>query len=169
MDGVSNMLRFTVLALIATVSAVGAAQAVVAIDPVGRAPQAAAAAAPEVAAPTVLKAADGHYWAEALVDGRPVRFLVDTGSSAVALTLEDARALGFEPRALDYALTVRTAAGPVRAAAVRLASVSVGGAVVADVDALIFERGLENSLLGMAYLGRLSGFEASRTALVLQP
>ena len=32
----------------------------------------------------VVKADDGHYWAQARIDGRAVRMLVDTGASVVA-------------------------------------------------------------------------------------
>ncbi|HQT54223.1 MAG TPA: TIGR02281 family clan AA aspartic protease, partial [Phenylobacterium sp.] len=64
---------------------------------------------------------------------------------------------------------VMTANGEAKAAAVKLASVSVAGAKLADVDALVLDKGLDASLLGMTYLGRLSSFQATRTALILQP
>jgi aspartyl protease family protein len=117
----------------------------------------------------VVKSPDGHYWAEALVDGQRVRFLVDTGATAVALTIDDARRLGFNPSDLNYAYKVMTASGEARAAEVRLASISVGGARVDDVPAMVIEKGLPASLLGMSYLGRLSRFEATQTALILRP
>ena len=41
--------------------------------------------------------ADGHFRVEALVDGTPTRFLVDTGASGIVLSLADARRLGFDP------------------------------------------------------------------------
>jgi len=31
---------------------------------------------------SIAKSSDGHFWAEAEVDGHPVRFLVDTGATA---------------------------------------------------------------------------------------
>ena len=124
-------------------------------------------AAPPAAA--VLKAADGHFWAEGRVNGQPVRFLVDTGATAVALTPADAERLGFRPQDLDYALRVTTAGGRSRAAPVTLSSVSVNGARLDDVRALVIEKGLDTSLLGMTYLGRLARFEATREALFLQP
>ena len=43
------------------------------------------------------------------------------------------------------------------------------GATVHNVEALVIEKGLETSLLGMSYLGRLSRFEATPAALVLRP
>ena len=51
----------------------------------------------------------------------------------------------------------------------RLASITVAGARLENVDALVIEKGLDTSLLGMTYLGRLSRFEATRGTLVLQP
>lgn len=170
------MLRFALLAAVSAISAVGAAQAVAHFEArhtaraaVVQAPV--APVEPEAAGEpaSIAKAADGHYWAEAEVNGRRVRFLVDTGASAVALTVEDARRLGLDPAGLDYEYGVQTASGQARAAQVKLATVSVAGARVDDVEAFVIEKGLETSLLGMTYLGRLSRFEATRTALILRP
>jgi aspartyl protease family protein len=33
----------------------------------------------------------------------------------------------------------------------------------------VIEKGLDTSLLGMTYLGRLASFQATRSALILQP
>lgn len=163
--------------MVGAVSAVGAAQAVQTLAPQQgeqvRAAVARVAAPPpqsaEGNAAAIAKATDGHYWAEADVNGSRVRFLVDTGATAVALTLNDAKRLGFDPAQLDYSYQVMTASGQARAAAVKLASISVSGARVADVDALVIEKGLDTSLLGMTYLGRLSRWEATKTSLILRP
>jgi aspartyl protease family protein len=117
---------------------------------------------------SIAKASDGHFWADGEVDGHPVHFLIDTGATAVALTAEDARNLGVDPDTLDYAYTVTTANGPAKAAKVKLGLVSVGRAEVADVDAFVIDHGLQTSLLGMSYLGRLAKFEATQDALVLK-
>ena len=167
------------MAVVAVLSAFGAARAVVAIDAMNRPPQNRAAeliSAPESdstlasasSAASVVKAADGHFWAEANVNGSRVKFLVDTGATAVALTLADAQRLGFQPATLKYDASVITADGKARAAVVKLASVAIGGARIDNVDALVIERGLQTSLLGMSYLGRLSRFEATPQALILR-
>lgn len=117
----------------------------------------------------VLKGADGHFWADARIDGRAVSVMIDTGASVVALTLDDARRLGVTPNEADFVQVVRTASGPAPAAAVRLASVTVAGAEVRGVEALVLKDGLPHSLLGMSFLGRLSGFEATPSALTLRP
>lgn len=117
----------------------------------------------------VARSRDGHYWAEAMIDGRAVRLLVDTGASVVALTREDALRLGLDLAPDDFSSTVNTASGPGRAARITLKTVSIGGARVERVEAMVVEKGLTQSLLGMSYLGRLSGFEATPHGLTLKP
>ena len=168
------MLKMAVLALMGAVSAVGVAQAVSSFQTSAETPQlrAAIAVAPQAAqgAPaSIAKASDGHYWAEADVNGARVRFLVDTGASAVALTLADAKRLGIATDKLSYSYKVMTASGEARAAQVTLGKVSVAGTQLRDVEALVIDKGLDSSLLGMTYLGRLASFEATRTALILRP
>lgn len=117
----------------------------------------------------VLRADDGHYWADALIEGRAVRVMVDTGASVVALTRDDAARLGLKLTPADFSATVTTASGPVRAAPVELQAVAVAGARVDRVEALVVEAGLPHSLLGMSYLGRLSSFSATPAGLTLRP
>jgi aspartyl protease family protein len=169
------MLRFAAIALVSALSAVGAAKAVVSLDdlrrPELRAPYTATAAVgtSEGSAAQITKGDDGHFWAQASVDGKAVRFLVDTGATAVSLSMADAQRLGIDTSHLNYNYNVITADGRTRAASVKLASVAIAGAKVRDVDALVIEKGLENSLLGMSYLGRLSRFEATPNSLILHP
>jgi aspartyl protease family protein len=176
---VSSILKLASVAVIAAAAAVGAAGAVVAMSPRPAELRAARAEAPfltafeaprgQRASKAILKSSDGHFWADGEVNGHTVRFLVDTGATAVALTPEDAQRLGIDPADLHYGYKVVTAGGQIRAASVRLASITVAGARLDNVDALVIEKGLDTSLLGMTYLGRLSRFEATRGALVLQP
>ncbi len=173
------MLRLAAIAALGALSAATAANALIkyelrspaeaAAEPQLRGAQSVQPQASDPQAAQVVKAADGHYWAEGVVNGAQVRFLVDTGASAVALTLADAQRLGIDPSKLTYASTVATANGMARAARVKLASVAIAGASVADVDAYVIDKGLSTSLLGMSYLGRLQKFEATQTALILRP
>lgn len=173
-----------IVASAAVLSALGAGAAVVALDEAYALPRLSiqfvapavtaeppSEPAPEAASPSVAavtKAKDGHFWAEATVQGRHVRFLVDTGATTVALTAADAKRLGIDLDRLDFRHPVQTAAGEVRAAAVELDYVSVAGARVEKVQALVIEKGLETSLLGMSYLGRLSRLEATRDSMILR-
>lgn len=117
----------------------------------------------------IPKASDGHFWANASVNNKAVRFLVDTGATQVVLTPADAQRLGFAASSLSYDRKVITANGPSYAAMVKLNSVGVGTSTVRNVEALIVQDGLTTSLLGMSYLGRLSRFEATPSSLILHP
>ncbi len=168
------MMRFAAVAAAAAVGAVLLAKVIDGLLPAPPPPATAAVAlttqpSPPPSPASIVKAADGHYWADADVDGHRVRFLVDTGATAVALTADDARRLGIDPSTLDYAYTVATANGAAHAAQVHLASIAVAGARVDNVEAYVLDRGLETSLLGMTYLGRLSEFQATPTSLILRP
>jgi aspartyl protease family protein len=172
----SSFWKFAFVVFVAGTSGLTCAEAVVALTdraPVYRAANAQAAVPhanlQPAAGATIPKAADGHYWADGQMNGAKVRFLVDTGATAVALTPADARRLGFDVRTLTYSSRVVTAAGSARAASVKLASLTVAGARLENVDALVIEKGLDTSLLGMTYLGRLASFQATRQALILHP
>ncbi|MDO9608361.1 MAG: TIGR02281 family clan AA aspartic protease [Brevundimonas sp.] len=117
----------------------------------------------------VVKGPDGHYWAQAKIEGRAVQVLVDTGATVVALTRADARRLGVDPAPEAFTGKVQTASGVVRAAPVDLKTISVAGVRVDYVEALVVEDGLTYSLVGRSYLGRLSAFEATPNGLTLRP
>jgi aspartyl protease family protein len=146
----------------------GVAQAAPIATPMAEAVAAAPTPA-EGSAAQVSKAADGHYWAEAEVNGRWIHCLIDTGASVVALTPADAERLGVDVHNLTYDAPVNTANGLTKAARVKLDYVSVAGARVGDVPAMVVKDGLSTSLLGMSYLGRLSRMEATPSALILRP
>jgi aspartyl protease family protein len=98
-----------------------------------------------------------------------VRFLIDTGTSSVVLSPEDARRVGFDPAKLDYVRQLQTAAGTVRGAPVMLREVTLDSLRWYDVSAIVNQTPMSTSLLGMSALGRLSGYEFRRELLILKP
>jgi aspartyl protease family protein len=118
----------------------------------------------------VLQAsADGHFYANATVDGVSVRFLVDTCASSITLSAEDARRIGFDPGALEYFLPVTTANGEALAARVTLDQVRLGSIAFEGVTAAVMPPGAPAiSLRGMAFFERLSGVEIAGDRLVLR-
>jgi aspartyl protease family protein len=114
------------------------------------------------------RAADGHFHAEALVNGVPVRFLVDTGASELVLSLEDARRVGIEPSDLAFVGRARTANGVVATAPVRLGRVEFGGFSDSGVAASVGGGALDVSLLGMSYLDRFPAIEIAGDRMTLR-
>jgi len=114
-------------------------------------------------------AANGHFFTEVEIDGRPITIMVDTGATMVALSYEDAERAGIYLNESDFTHSVSTANGRARVAPVMLHSVSIGDITVRDVRAAVSEPGrLRTSLLGMSFLSRLSRFDMRPGLLVLQ-
>jgi aspartyl protease family protein len=112
---------------------------------------------------------NNHFFADAELNGRSVNVMVDTGASMVALTYEDARRAGINPRDSEFTGRSSTANGIARYAPVDIDRVSIGGIEVRNVRAAVMEEGkLETSLLGMSYLGKIGGFSVKSGRLVLE-
>jgi aspartyl protease family protein len=108
----------------------------------------------------------GHVVLEATVNGAPVRFLVDTGASFVALTPADATAAGIGRGSLAFTATMNTANGQTHAAPVRLREVRLGQLAIDDVQGVV-QDGLPISLLGMSFLKRVDNWEMRDGVLTL--
>ncbi|MES2637715.1 MAG: retropepsin-like aspartic protease [Pseudomonadota bacterium] len=95
---------------------------------------------------------DGHYRAEALINGQKVNVLVDTGATGVAISQAVADKLQLKSIA---AVRTSTANGESVGYMVRLDSVTVGGVQARNVSAMIAPGLGGDVLLGMSYLGRM--------------
>ena len=110
----------------------------------------------------------GHYLIEAVVNGAPITFLVDTGASDVVLTMDDAERMGLHPRTLRFTQRFATANGEVRGAPVVLREIRIGQFRLFDVPASVNEAPLRVSLLGMSFLEQLNGYEVAGGRLILR-
>jgi aspartyl protease family protein len=94
--------------------------------------------------------------------------MVDTGASIVALTYRDAQRLGLKPESRAFDAEIRTAGGVTYGARVTLPRVRVGRVEVQDVDAVILDAGLDQSLLGMTFLRELHSYEFRQGQLIIR-
>lgn len=115
----------------------------------------------------VPRSPDGHYYLTLSVNGAPVNFLVDTGASAVVLTLKDADRAGLEPEKLAYLGRAHTANGVVRTASAWVEDLALGEIRDHDIRVSVNQGEMDHSLLGMTYLQRWSSIEIRNGALVL--
>ena len=105
---------------------------------------------------SVTLAADprGHFFSEGAVNGNPVRFLVDTGATTIALPAAEAVRLGLDYRKGKAGFS-NTAAGVVPIYVITLDTVRLGPIELNGVEASVIERGLDVALLGMSFLNRV--------------
>lgn len=112
---------------------------------------------------------DGHFYVEADINFRPVRLIVDTGATVVALRESDAITAGVRVRDADFVSPVQTANGTTQAAEVTLDSVTVQDIEVRHVRALVIhDDQLSVSLLGGSFLHGLHRFEVADGTLVFE-
>jgi len=110
----------------------------------------------------------GHFVVDGQINGGAVRFLVDTGATAVSLSSADASRLGIDYRKGQPGL-MGTANGTVVAYGVKLDTVRVGDIVVNNVDAAVLEGNqMPFALLGMSFLNRMEMKREGQTMVLIR-
>jgi aspartyl protease family protein len=102
---------------------------------------------------TLSAGAGGHFMADGQINGSAIRFLVDTGATAIAIPASDATRMRIDYRNGRRG-TTQTAGGPTTMYIVRLDSVRVGSIELQNVEAIVIEQGLPIALLGNTFLNR---------------
>jgi len=110
-------------------------------------------------------AIDGHFWVNATLNGRDVKFLVDSGATTTTIDRTTAKAAGVEisSRRDQY---VRTGNGIVRVASGQADELTIGGITRDDVALQIADND-DLNVLGMNYLSSLSRWSVEGRWLVL--
>ena len=122
--------------------------------------------APPSTSPTVLpRSSDGLFYVDGVLNGHPIRFLVDTGASVMVLTPEDAARIGVSPQ--GEASVIQTANGSAAMSWTKLRTLRIAGKQVNGASAAIAAGGLKVSLLGQNVLAELGSVTMTRDKLVI--
>jgi aspartyl protease family protein len=128
-------------------------------------PASAPAAGNGFASREIPRAADGHFYLDAQVNGAQVHFLVDTGASMVALTAADAQRAGI---ALPSQRAMAEGAG----GAIEIVPVTIERIAAGPLEARAVEgavaRDLPISLLGQSFLSRVGTVQISGDRMTLR-
>lgn len=124
------------------------------------------------AAPTAIEVAldrssDKHFYVDAEVNGKEIRFLIDTGASEIALTEDDARKVGITVDPQKYALIGHGASGMVRGQYVQLQQVDVEGIREGKTEAVVVQ-GADVSLLGQPFLEKFDEIVIRKDEMILR-
>lgn len=95
----------------------------------------------------------GHFLPDGQINGKTVKFMVDTGATTIALGAAEARRINLK---YDQGRRVQmsTANGVSTGYLIRLESVRVGDVVAYDVDAVVSPQSMPFVLLGNSFLNR---------------
>ena len=109
---------------------------------------------------------DGHYWAWAKLNGKDVRFMVDSGASITTVSRNTAEAAGMTIGSEKS--IVSTANGPAVTIRGRADTLAIGSFERRDFSVHINDQA-DLNLLGMNFLGSLQGWGVEGNYLVLRP
>ena len=112
-------------------------------------------------------AIDGHFWVDARLNGKKVKFLVDSGATMTTVDRDTALAAGVEvsPRRDQF---VRTGNGIIRVSSGRAVELKVGAIERHDVGLQIADND-DLNVLGMNFLSSLQSWGVQGRWLVLVP
>ena len=112
--------------------------------------------------------ARGHYIASFKANGRPIKGLIDTGATYIAMNETTARQVGLRVSASDFKHTATTANGKTSAAFAKLDRLKIGSIEVSDIDVFVLKnRSLSETLIGMSFISKLSSFKVENSKLIL--
>ena len=115
----------------------------------------------------IRQAADGHFWVDAELNGRPARFLIDSGATTTSITRAAAERTGIEP-SRGTGVVVQTANGLVTVQRGRASSLKVGNIERSDLAVHISDSFGDTNVIGMNFLSSLRSWSVEGRTLVLR-
>jgi aspartyl protease family protein len=98
---------------------------------------------------------DGHFYVIGQVNGAPVKFIIDTGSTEIVLSPADAQRAGVDLASLKFASPGETANGVGYDAQATVSSLAVGPIRLVNAPVAVNKTPMSASLLGMSFLRRV--------------
>lgn len=116
---------------------------------------------------SLQRQSDGHFYADAEVNGATVHMLVDTGATAIALTRDDARKAGIGISIGMPNVIGQGASGDVRGEYVTVNRIRLGDKTGEAMNAVVLDGG-GISLLGQTFLSKFDSVEIHGDTMVLR-
>ena len=110
---------------------------------------------------------DGHYWLMVDINGKPVRFMVDSGATMTAINATTASEAGIE--ADGYPIILGTANGRIAAKRANVRSLVIGPHRIENHPVVVSESFGDVNVLGMNFLNSMQSWRVEANMMVLQP
>lgn len=112
--------------------------------------------------------ADGHFWANAMINGQSLRMMIDSGASITAISEDARRDLGLSMDA-GFGAVVTTANGPVKVDRITIPQMAVEHIIVDEMTVVTSPQFGDTNVLGMNFLDQLQSWSVSGDRMTLLP
>jgi aspartyl protease family protein len=117
---------------------------------------------------TIRRQDDGHYWLQVDVNGKPVRFMIDSGATTTAVNANTARETGIQVDASGYPVFLNTANGRVTAQRGSIQSLKIGTHEIGQHNVVVSESFGDTNVLGMNFLDSMQSWKVEANVMTLK-
>jgi aspartyl protease family protein len=117
---------------------------------------------------TIRRQDDGHYWLQVDVNGKPVRFMIDSGATTTAVNASTARETGIQVDADGYPVFLSTANGRVTAQRGIIQSFKIGTHEIGQHNVVVSESFGDTNVLGMNFLDSMQSWKVEANVMTLK-
>ena len=117
---------------------------------------------------TIRRQDDGHYWLQVDVNGKPVRFMIDSGATTTAVNANTARETGIQVDTDGYPVFLNTANGSVAAQRGIIQSLKIGTHEIGQHNVVVSESFGDTNVLGMNFLDSMQSWRVEANVMTLK-
>lgn len=117
----------------------------------------------------IRMARDGHFWADATLNGVRRRLLIDSGATVTAISEATAAAAGVEGHGAPVPVVLKTANGMAPARAASVGELRLGNIVARDLKVVVSPAFGDMEVIGMNFLSKLASWRVEGRTLILVP
>jgi aspartyl protease family protein len=117
----------------------------------------------------IRMSADGHFWADATINGIRRRMLIDSGATVTAISEATAAAAGVEGSAAPVPVVLRTANGMAPARTASVEALRLGNILARDLNVVVSPAFGDMEVIGMNLLSKLASWRVEGRTLILVP
>ena len=117
---------------------------------------------------TIRRQDDGHYWLQVDVNGKPVRFMIDSGATTTAVNANTARETGIQVDTDGYPVFLSTANGRVTAQRGFIQSLKIGTHEIGQHNVVVSESFGDTNVLGMNFLDSMQSWKVEANVMTLK-
>jgi aspartyl protease family protein len=117
----------------------------------------------------IQMAADGHFWADATINGVRRRMLIDSGATVTAISERTAAAASVKGDFAGVPVVLQTANGLAPARSASVGELRLGNIVARDLKVVVSPAFGDMEVIGMNLLSKLASWRVEGRTLILVP